>query len=137
MIKKPKTKSKRYRFEWQEDTTIKQQLRNIVRDLDLEHINVERIFCYSSSGSTSRAYARIWSFPKIFQHALAIKPAYVIEVLSERFEKLTTENKTKVLIHELLHIPRNFSGSLLPHKYGNKRIDREVDKLFKMMKANK
>lgn len=120
---------------WNENKELKKQIVSILKSLDLIHINPHRIFCFDTNGSTSRAYARIWAFPKIFQKVLNIEPAYIIEVLSERFDKLSEENKIKVLIHELLHIPKNFSGSLLPHKYGGKKIDREVERLFKMMKS--
>ncbi len=40
-------------------------------------------------------------------------------VLSEKL-KVNENDKKKVIIHELLHIPINFSGSLLAHKYGHK-----------------
>lgn len=122
-------------MKWQESPGVKLELKRIVRRLELPHINVDRIFCFKTTGSKSRAYARIWAFPKIFQSALNIEPAYIIETLSERFDKLPNEAKTKVIIHELLHIPKNFSGSLLPHRYGKKRIGKEVERLFKMMKT--
>ena len=101
----------------------------------MPYVNTDRIFCYRSQGSKSRSYARIWSFPKIFQEVLDVEPAYVIEVLSERFDKLSDDNKTRVLIHELLHIPKNFSGALLPHKSHGRRINKEVDLLYKMFKS--
>lgn len=133
-IKKNKAKSKK--LQWQEDGGVKKTLVKIINNLDLKHVNHARIFCYKTQGSKARAYARIWSFPKIFQKVLGVAPAYVIEVLSERFDKLSSEQKTKVLIHELLHIPKNFSGSLLPHKYGHTRIDREVDRLYRNLVEN-
>lgn len=122
-------------MQWYEAPEIKSELKRIIKRLELPHINADRIFCFKTRGSKSRAYARIWSFPKIFQKALNVEAAYVIEAISERFNKLSTEQKTKVLIHELLHIPKNFSGALLPHKYGRKRIGREVERLYKMMKT--
>jgi len=40
-----------------------------------------------------------------------------------------------VIIHELMHIPKNFSGALVPHRGIHKRIDhRAVEKLFQMYK---
>jgi len=73
--------------------------------------------------------------PKIFQRALDIKPAYVIEVLSKYYDKLDDDSKKKVLIHELLHIPRNFSGALLPHRSRHRHLQAEVNKLFKEYKS--
>lgn len=120
-------------MKWFDAPELKREIEKIVKQLDLEHLEYGRIFCYRTSGSKSRAIARIWAFPKIFQQVLKIEPAYVIEVISERFDKLSPDKKTRVLIHELLHIPRNFSGSLLPHRYGGKKIDQEVEKLFRRL----
>lgn len=120
---------------WQKDLKIQKELYKIVRDLSFDHIKSTQIHAFRTYGSKARAYARIWAFPKIFQEVLGVSPAYVIEVLSERFDKLPDDNKTKVLIHELLHIPKNFSGSLLPHRGRGRRLDREVEKLFKMYRS--
>lgn len=123
-------------MKWQKDPQIQKDLNMLVRLLGFDHVKSPRIFGYRSYESSARAYARIWSFPKIFQEVLDVEPAYVIEVLSEKFDKLSDDNKTKVLIHELLHIPKNFSGSLLPHVSHGRKINKEVDKLFKMYKIN-
>jgi predicted metallopeptidase len=122
-------------MKWHVDQDLQQKMEEIVVHLELNHIQPSRIFCYRTTGATARAYARIWAFPKIFQQVLGIEPAYVIEFLSEKFDRLSSDDQTKVIIHELLHIPKNFSGSLLPHKFGNKKIDREVDRLFRAMKS--
>lgn len=122
-------------LEWNVDSQLQMKLQEVILNIGFDHVKPERVFCYKTFNSKARAYARIWAFPKIFQEVLKVEPAYVIEVLSEKFDKLSDESKTKVIIHELLHIPKNFSGSLLPHKYGGKRIDHEVEKLFKLMKS--
>jgi predicted metallopeptidase len=84
-----------------------------------------------SSGATARAYARIWNLPRIWQKALGVKTYYIIEVLSEKFDPLTKEEQDRVLIHELMHIPKTFSGALLPHSFFGKRIDRaSVEKVY-------
>src|SRR3989344_50704 len=112
-----------YYMEWSEANDIKKDIAAILKILDLPHVKASRIFCYRSSGSTSRSYARIWSMPKIFQRALGIEAAYVIEVLAKHFDKLDADSQKKVLIHELLHIPKNFSGALLPHRSHGRRLE--------------
>jgi predicted metallopeptidase len=129
VVKRKKAKSSR--LEWEKDSVLQKEMEDIVASLDMLHVNAKRVFCYRTSGSKARAYARIWSFPKIFQEVLLIEPAYVMEIISEKFDRLATDDKKKVIIHELLHIPKNFSGALLPHSYGHTRIEREVDVLFK------
>lgn len=122
---------------WTKDPEIQEEMTQIISSLGLSYINGRRVFCYRTSGSKARAYARIWSFPKIFQDVLEIEPAYVMEIISEKFDKLNADNRKKVIIHELLHIPKNFSGSLLPHKYGYTKIEKEVEVLFKRYMNNK
>lgn len=122
-------------MEWKEADDIKKDLEYIVRVLEFEHIDPKRIFCYRTHGSKSRSYARIWCMPKIFQRALDLKPAYVIEVLSKYFDKLSHDEQKKVLIHELLHIPRNFSGALVPHRTRTRKISIMTNQLFKEYKS--
>lgn len=122
---------------WKKDELIQNEMEDIVAALEMDYVRTNRVFCYRTEGSKARAYARIWAFPKIFQEVLTLEPAYVLEIISEKFEKLDTKNKKKVLIHELLHIPKNFSGSLLPHKYGHTRIEKEVENLFRKYEQKK
>lgn len=127
-------KSKLKILEWEDAKDIKKEVEIIVGILNLDYVQTSRIFCYRTVNSKARAYARIWQFPKIFQRALKIKPAYVIEVLSKHFDKLDKDNKNKVLIHELMHIPKNFSGALIPHNVNGRRITVLTNKLFKEYK---
>lgn len=130
-------KRKTRTLEWEDAHEIKVHIKEIVEVLNFSHVNPERIFCFRSHGSKSRAYARIWSFPKIFQRALNIEAAYVIEILSKYFDKLGEDDKKKVLIHELLHIPKNFSGALLSHKIGKRTIAKMTNEYFKDYKTRK
>lgn len=122
------------KLDWNDAKEVKADIEEILKILDLPHINTSRIYCFRTHGSKSRAYARIWAMPKIFQRALKIKPAYVIEVLSKYYDKLDDDSKKKVLIHELLHIPRNFSGALLPHRTRHRHLQSQVNDLFKEYK---
>jgi predicted metallopeptidase len=110
-------------------------LREIVEGLEFNYINPELVICYRSEGTKSdQVHARCWSLPRIWQKALEVKPHYVIEVISEKYDGLSLEDKKKLLIHELLHIPKSFKGGLRPHKgYVNSRI---VNKLFKQLEDN-
>lgn len=128
-------RTKNTKLEWEEAKEIKRDIVEIIKILELDYINPKRLFCYRTYGSKSRSYARIWTFPKIFQEALGIEPSYVIEVLSKYYDKLDEDRKKQVLIHELLHIPRNFSGALVPHKGRNRRLETQVVKLFKEYKT--
>ncbi len=127
MVKRKKSR----KLDWEEAPEIKKKIVEILRTIDLSYIDAHKITCYRTYGSSSRSYARIWSFPKIFQQALNIKPHYVIEVLSKYFDTLDNDRQTQVLIHELLHIPKNFSGALLPHRTRSRHLDTEASKLFR------
>ena len=119
-------------MEWQNAPDIKKNIKEISHHLSFSHINLSRVICFRSFGSTSRARARIWSLPRIWQQALGTPAAYIIEVLSEKFDKLSQDDKKRVLIHELLHVPKNFSGSLLPHRGRGRGISYSVvEKLFR------
>ena len=108
----------------------------IIEGLDFSHVVPQSVFCYRSKGSKSkRIIARIHGFRKIWQKALGLPPTYVIEVLSERYDKLSQEDKEKTVIHELMHIPRGFKGGFRPHKgYVNRQ---QVEKMYKEYKKRK
>lgn len=133
-LKKIQNSKFKIKMTWEEAKDIKKGVDHILKVLQLPHIHSSRIFCYRTLGSKSRSYARIWSFPKVFQKALGIEPAYVIEVLSKHFDKLSPDEQKKVLIHELLHIPKNFSGALLPHRSRGRHLGKMVNKLFEEYK---
>ena len=125
---------KNSRLEWEEAKDVKREIVKIVKTLELTHVKTSRVFCYRTEGSKARAYARTWMMPKIFQNALGIEPAYVIEVLSRYYDRLSDDEKSKVLIHELLHVPKNFSGALLSHHGTKRHIGRDANTLFKEYK---
>lgn len=138
VVKKTVKKAKkRDTLEWHTDEELTGRVRVIISELGFTHIPQERVFCFRTHGSAARAYARTWAFPKIFQRVLDIQAAYVIEVISKYYDKLPYEEQTKVIIHELLHIPKNFSGSLLPHRNGHRGYQREVDRFYDLLKEKK
>lgn len=101
--------------DWQVAVDIEKRTNKLIKDLDLEWLSYGRIFYYRSINSKARAYARAWGLPKLWQRTLGVEPAYIVEVISEHFDKLSTKEQDKVLLHELAHIPRNFSGALVAH----------------------
>jgi len=126
------------RVDWKKAPDIKIRIIQIVNSLRIDWVDTSRIYCFRSNYSQSRAYARIWGLTKIWQLALSEKPGYIIEVLSERFDKLGRLEQDKVLLHELAHIPKNFSGSLLPHvrKRGKRNFHDRVDRLVTLYNRN-
>lgn len=96
---------------------IDSSVREILRKLQMTHVDETRLTCLRSKGSASRrVIARCHGLPRIMQLALDQSPHYVIEVLSERFDRLSKEEQTKVLIHEILHIPHSFGGGFRAHR---------------------
>ena len=57
------------------------------------------------------------------------RPFYVIEVISEQFDKMDEEEQTKTLIHELMHIPKNFGGGFRHHDFVNRG---NIEKMYKI-----
>lgn len=120
------------KVDWKESSEIKQRVLKLVKLLDMDWVDTNSLYFVRSSNSSSRAYARIWGLSKVWQITLKQKPSYVIEVLSQRFDKLNKHEQDKVLLHELAHIPKNFSGSLLPHvrKRGKRNFHDRVNELY-------
>ena len=116
--------AKRKKYEYEVAPDVQRVLEEIVRLLpdEFAHVDTRRVVCYRSRGSTARIYARIWSLPGIFSHALGVEPHYVIEVV-ERYDKASRAEQEKTLLHELMHIPKTFSGALVPHRCFGKTID--------------
>jgi predicted metallopeptidase len=131
-----KLKIQKSKLNWEKASDVKKDIIKILKVLDMPYVKPSKIFCYRTQGSKSRSYARIWSFPKIFQDALQLEPAYVIEVLSKHYDRLNEEEKIKVLIHELLHIPKNFSGALIPHVTRSRHLGRTANALFNEYKQS-
>ncbi len=99
------------------------------------HIRIENIKCFMSYGTSSkRTIARCHALGKLMQKALSTEAFYALEFLSERFEKLDDEEKIKVIIHELLHIPKTFGGGF---KHHNMVTDKNVNLYYKTYKNKK
>ena len=98
-------------------TDVRELTLDIINKLELNHIEIDQLHFIRSNGTKSRyVLARIHTLSKILQKSLKMKPNYVIEVISERYDTYSDAEKEKIIIHELLHIPNSFKGGLLPHK---------------------
>jgi len=104
-------------IEYYEAPDVKELVDNIAESLGFFHVVPQFVYCVRSKGSQSRrVLARIHGLGRIWQEALCRPPAYVIEVISERYDRLSQADKEKTIIHELLHIPRGFTGGFRPHR---------------------
>jgi len=120
-------------IEYYDAPDVKALAERIVERLSFGHVDVSRVFCFRSRGTTSRrTVARIHGLSKLWQRALHVKAGYLIEVISERYDKLSQSDKERVVIHELLHIPAGFKGGFRPHRgYINQRIVDRFHEEFK------
>lgn len=124
-------------MKYQPAPEIKYTISVLIQQLNYAHVILERIYCIRSTDAKTRAIARIWGMGKLIPEVTGIPPCYVIEVNAKKFDKLPEREKIKTLIHELMHIPKTFSGALLPHRGPHHRInDREVEKVMKMLERN-
>lgn len=113
-----------------------QEIAEEISRLLFPHVKIEHVKCFRSYGtSTRQTIARCHALGKVMQKALGLnKGFYVLEFLSERFDKLPEENKIKTIIHELMHIPKAFGGGF---KHHNHVTDKNVNLHYKTYKAKK
>ena len=101
---------------------VETEILNLVNKLNFNHIDLSRIVCIRSFGSKSRnTIARCHTTSKIIQASLGIGAHYIIEIISEQYDKLPKEEKIKTLIHELMHIPKSFGGGFRHHDVVNRK----------------
>jgi predicted metallopeptidase len=111
---------------------IKKRMDEIIELLRFDHVKPENVYCVRSRGSQSRRIiARIHGLGRIWQLAMGIEATYIIEVISEQFDPLSSDGQDRVLVHELLHIPHGFQGGFRHHK--NFVTRENVDVWFKRL----
>ena len=118
---------------------VKKLADEIAESLGFFHVVPQFVFCVRSRGSSSRRIiARIHGLGRIWQETMNLPASYVIEVLSERYDRLDEEDREKTIIHELLHIPKGFTGGFRPHKgYIDHEIVDSLHRTFKKQNASK
>lgn len=120
------------RYEYSEDL---QKQAEEISTLIFPHVKITDIKCFRSYGTSSRrTIARCHTIGKLMQKALGRKGFYVLEFISERFDKLDDEEKTKVIIHELMHIPNTFGGGFKHHNFVT---EKNVNLMYKEYKKKK
>ena len=111
---------------------LRQQALDIIRRLGMSHVQLENVSFFRSYGTSSRrTIARCHTIGKLIQKALGRGAIYVLEFIHERFDNLDAEDKTKTIIHELMHIPKAFGGGFKHHDYV---CEREIEKLYNLYK---
>lgn len=99
------------------------------------HIKIERVKCLRSYGSSSkRTLARCHALGKLMQAAMGTLAFYAIEFLAENFDQLDLEEQIKVIIHELMHIPKTFGGGFRHHDYV---CEKNINRFYKEYKLKK
>jgi len=126
-------------IKYYEAPEIKEQVDQLAEECEFFHVVPQFVYCVRSKGSKStRTIARIHGLGKLWQGVLNMPPAYTIEVISEIYDEMTTEDKEKTLIHELMHIPGGFSGGFRPHKgYVERKMVNAVYERLKKKRASK
>lgn len=103
------------RYEYAQD--LQMRMEEIVSLLQMEHVDINRVKCFRSRGSSSRrTIARCHTVGKLMQKAMNMPAHYAIEFL-ERFDKMSKAEQDKVIIHELMHIPKTFGGGFRQHDF--------------------
>lgn len=128
---------RRARYDLEVAPDVQARLEEIVRLLPerFAHVDVRRVVCFRSAGSTARIYARIWALPRIFQIALGVEAHYAVEVV-EAFDRQGDDDQVRTLLHELMHVPKTFSGALVPHRCFGRNIDcGSVEVLFRELQG--
>ncbi|MCY0874004.1 MAG: putative metallopeptidase [Acidianus infernus] len=96
-------------------------------------IDLNKIVFLRSKNSKTTAIARTLTLPPQWRYVLGDNVLYIIEVVSEKYDKLECSDKVFVITHELMHIPRTMKG-LRNHNYkGFKQIRKISKELAKVL----
>tara|TARA_Y100000310_G_scaffold57396_1_gene52596 strand:- start:7161 stop:7583 length:423 start_codon:yes stop_codon:yes gene_type:complete len=103
------------KYEYDETWTLKSK--EIAETLGYEYVIHEKLGVVKSWGSKAkRTIARIHSIGKVMMLGMGHKKSfYVIELISENFDKQSEEDQIETIIHELMHIPKTFGGGFRHH----------------------
>ncbi|MCR4368753.1 MAG: putative metallopeptidase [archaeon] len=93
--------------------------KEIARTLNYSHVIPERLSVVKSQGSkTKRTIARIHCIGKVIMLGMGHKKSfYVIELISEKFDRQSRSDQIETIIHELMHIPKTYGGGFRHHNH--------------------
>lgn len=96
---------------------VKKIAEDIVYSMGWDHISLLNVGFVRSRGSSSRrTIARCHAMGKAMQIGMGRTTGfYLVEVISEKYDHLPPGEQTKVIIHELMHIPKSFGGGFIHH----------------------
>ena len=118
---------------------VKEEALDIVKTLNWIHIDFGHLGFLRSKGSTTRGtIARCHALGKAMQLAMGRpKGFYLVEVISERFDRMSKIEQTKTIIHELMHIPKTFGGGFIHHdKVHEKNVRIVFDQYMNLKRKN-
>ncbi len=90
-------------------------------------INLDKVAFLRSKNSKTTAIARTLTLPPQWRYILGDDVLYIIEVISEKYDKLECSDKIFVITHELMHIPKTMKG-LRNHNYKGFKQIRKISK---------
>lgn len=96
-------------------------------------IDLSKVEFLRSKNARTKAIARTLVLPAQWRFVLGDAKLYIIEVISERYDLLSCEEKIYVILHELMHIPTSMRG-LRNHNYkGFRKIRKTAAELSKIL----
>lgn len=115
-----------------------QELTSEIAKTLFPHVDMTRVKCFVSSGSsTRRTIARCHTIGKLMQKTIGVPAHYGIEFIDKTFNRLPEDEKVKVIIHELMHIPKTFGGGFRQHDFVCEKNVKEMYKTYANLKTNK
>lgn len=121
-------------MKYEDAPDLRARMEEMIAILEMNHIDLSRVDCVRSFGSSSRrTIARCHALGKLMQKAMKTKAFYAIEFL-EIFDKMSMKEQDKVIIHELMHIPKTFGGGFRHHDFV---CERNVEILYERFESLK
>src|SRR3989344_3459021 len=101
------------------DETWTLRSKEVAESLGYKYVIPEKLSVVRSWGSkTKRTIARIHCIGKVMMLGMnQRKSFYVIELISEKFDKQSEKDQMETIIHELMHIPKTFGGGFRQHDH--------------------